>query len=370
MKSIFKIGSWQLVLVLCLFSIGAGRRLLPEISIISANLRSIRAAQTSNQTLVLEQPPTSSLQARVLAFLDPVQASLWLQKGPSDSASGFNDFQLCITYWKTGFYDEAVAACHNGTVPAKYWINQGLQAEQAGELGAAVAAYEMAVAMEPDSATAWFRLGHIQFAQADFASSVSAHVKGLASGYTGGSNAHEELGRAYMKLGDLVAAEMAFSAGLEQYPNSRPLFYDMVDLARQKQDWAQADAWLARLSANWPEEIRPWLLRGEIALQQGNAAGALDYYQQATRLEPDNPSAWAGVGQAAARLNDLPTATAAFIQLMAFDPANPGILLQAGEFFYQQQLWDEARIAFTRTLELDPDNQQAQTRLAEIDANE
>ena len=333
-------------------------------------LHALHSSDNDPLAQVFAPDELTSVQGRVLASLRPAEQATWLGAGNETDSFILNLFELCRHFWQQGDTEEAVATCQSGDIPAAYWIRIGLVAEQSTEWETALSAYEMAVSIEPDSSNAWFRLGHTRFVLEDYPGVISALKSALAHGYAGGSNVHEELGRAYVELGDLVAAEKTFNAGLEQYPDARPLFYDMVDLARQKQDWAQADAWLARLSANWPEETRPWLLRGEIALQQGNAADTLDYYQKATNLEPDNPSAWAGVGQAAARLNDRPTATAAFLQLMALEPANPGFWVQAGEFFYQQEVWEEARIAFNRTLELDPNNQQAQTRLAEIEANE
>jgi len=90
------------------------------------------------------------------------------------------------------------------------------------------------------------------------------------------------------------------------------------------------------------------------------------YFQQSLQLEPANAQIWFELANAAAQSGDIPTATNAYQQVMTLNPSPPHIWLTTAEFFFQQGMVEPARTAYQQLLVLQPDNQQAQTRLAEL----
>ncbi|MDP3701017.1 MAG: tetratricopeptide repeat protein [Hylemonella sp.] len=92
-----------------------------------------------------------------------------------------------------------------------------------------------------------------------------------------------------------------------------------------------------------PELARAHFLRGNILLDRGDAAAALDAYGLAVRYKPDSSGAHCNLGNAHLQLADPLQATAAFTQALALKPGLPDAIagLQAA-----QQLASEQAQAF------------------------
>ena len=70
------------------------------------------------------------------------------------------------------------------------------------------------------------------------------------------------------------------------------------------------------------------------------------------------------------QLEDLSQAAAAYEQIMALAPTQPSLWLQAGEFFLENHRPQKAAEAFAQVLILEPTNEQAQERLANLTQHE
>lgn len=308
----------------------------------------------------------TAMQARALAHLDPAQAEMWLSQGLEGNGRSLTYFELCRLYWEQGRQNEVVTTCQAGNIPETYWVKVGLQAEQVRDLDLALAAYETAVVIDANAAAAWFRLGHMRFLTQDYAEAISAYEQALAVGYPPQPVVYAEIGRAYLKMDELAAAKEAFGEGLRLFPDSQPLYFDMVSVAQRERKWQTANTWLADLLEKWPEDGRAWTMRGEVALQQNDPIRALTYYQRAVQYEPKNVSIWSGMAQVALKLEDIPQAAAAYEQIIALAPDRPIYWLQAGEFFLEYDQPSKAREAFEQVLVLEPTNQRAQGYLATL----
>ncbi len=90
---------------------------------------------------------------------------------------------------------------------------------------------------------------------------------------------------------------------------------------------------LERHMKDAPEDIKGWLLLGQSDLALERADGAIDAYEHAHRLDPNNVVALLGLGEALsirAGGNVTPPAGDLFERAVALDPDNPRALLYSG----------------------------------------
>lgn len=338
-----------------------GWRVWPLLQV-NVNHLGLVAAAMNGETVA--QPATAmgltGLQARALAQLFPAKAEAWLQAGVTDSSRMLTYLELCLWYWDREQVEMAIAACREGHVSAEYWLRQ----VSTGEAEASVISfYEMATQVEPESARAWYLLGTSLAVEKRYKEAIPAFQQAVALGHP----AYVDWGYAYWQTGNLAEARRIFLEGIAVYPNDDFAYLHLAWLAEAEEKWAEADDWydqLIQLSTTY--QATAYAGRGRIAVRSEQFPQAVAYFQQTLQLEPGNTQIWFELANAAAQSGDIPTATNAYQQVMALNPSLPHIWLTTAEFFFQQGMVEPARTAYQQLLVLQPDNQQAQTRLAEL----
>ena len=93
-----------------------------------------------------------------------------------------------------------------------------------------------------------------------------------------------------------------------------------------------------------------YLQAGGAESERGRYAEAIDYYDKAIRLFPDDPNGYAGKARACVQLKQFRRAAEELQKLVALDPENPTIHLSLGDVVYQdgnaaeaQRHWQAAR---------------------------
>jgi len=99
-----------------------------------------------------------------------------------------------------------------------------------------------------------------------------------------------------------------------------------------------------------PKFSAPHRLRGEVLLESGNPAGAVDAFRKAVELDSNSVSAWAGLGRALARAGDTTAALGKFEHALRLDESyTPAILdlalcrCRAGEVDPALRMLEKAR---------------------------
>jgi tetratricopeptide (TPR) repeat protein len=316
---------------------------------------------------VAGQPQTiPSLQARALAKLDPTQAEFWLQQGVEGNGRSLTYFELCRLYWQERRREEAINVCQTGSVPATYWVNVGLQAEGDGNGDLALAAYETAVAVDPELASAWMRLGGRLVGSEQYTQAISALEKALALGYPPHVQIYNWLSQAYLQAGQLEKGRQVLLLGIESFAENRSLMVNLADSYMQSGDWQSAAEWYERLTTENPEDTSAWIRRGNIALQSGEVDQAILYYEQATILEPTNQGAWQRLAEAAREDNNVSLATQAYMEALRLAPNNINLWMGAGRFFVQTGQIERAKNSFQHVLEQDPEHERAFQELSDL----
>jgi hypothetical protein len=98
-----------------------------------------------------------------------------------------------------------------------------------------------------------------------------------------------------------------------------------------------------------------WTLAGHEFLKQKKTDQGLDAFQQAIRVEPDFPGAWAGLGLAYEDLNEDSQAAKAYEEAVRLQPNAPVYWYSLGLTYGRLSLFDQAAHAYEQAVALKPD---------------
>ena len=167
------------------------------------------------------------------------------------------------------------------------------------DLGAATTLYQAALAEDPKSAAAHHGLGLIAYEERRWRDAIASFEKALAL-QPGASSIHHPLGLAYRQLGDLESARRHLELNR----------HDPVLFADPRMDE------LASLVGG----ARPHLKAGTRAAESGDLAGAIQSFQRALSIDPEDPLAHYNLGLALARSGQLEAGIAHFRLAVTHDP--------------------------------------------------
>jgi len=194
-----------------------------------------------------------------------------------------------------------------------------VQHHQAGKLGEAESLYRHILAHDPQHADALHLLGVIALQSGQ--NRLAADLIGRAIVMRPKEpQYHNNLGNAWMSLGDLGAASASFRAALALRPPYAEAHYNL-GLALQK---------------------------------QGLSAAAMAEYRTALGLKPDYPEAWLNLGILSMKLRQLEAAASAFREVLRFRPSDPQLHYELGNSLLDQGQFDAAAAAYRAAIELRP----------------
>jgi tetratricopeptide (TPR) repeat protein len=170
--------------------------------------------------------------------------------------------------------------------------NEGVILKESGKLDAAIPAFEHALNLDPDLASALWNLSDVLYARgSDLDRSDQLLLRALAHGLPDGPKLLVGRAIAYQRSGHADRSLALVSAALKSNPRE-PQF---------------------------------WLFRGMYRVDAQECRGALADFEAAERLQPDNPAAFASDGVAALCAGDRARATRAFQRSLALDPNQPKV---------------------------------------------
>ena len=176
-----------------------------------------------------------------------------------------------------------------GTRTAGSFNNEGLLLQRAGKTKEAIDAFDQAISVDPNLASALWNLSDLLFTQNVLDKSDALLVRAY------GHNLPE--GRRYL-IGRAIGYQRA--GNMER----------SVRLLNQA----------AAAKADDPEVL---LFRGRYRVESGDCAGAVADMQRATQLAPTNPAAFASLGLAETCAGDAAAAQKSFRRSLELDPNQP-----------------------------------------------
>lgn len=120
------------------------------------------------------------------------------------------------------------------------------------------------------------------------------------------------------------------------------------------------------LRADRNGEVGALLQAGYAAETGGDVVGAIDHYQDAVAIAPDNAEAWSALGQALVQFGDIEIAAEALTIALALDHGRSDLALLLAELYRGQGRLADAEDELRTFLRLTPDSRSVQQMLAEI----
>jgi len=203
----------------------------------------------------------------------------------------------------------------NTVIQAQAWFYQGLQQAKTGDLTGAIASYDRAIELQPESYEYWFNRGLTLFHLERFAEAVAAYDTTIdlkPDHFKAWYNRGGTLG----ELGLFAEAIASFNQAIEIQPN-------------------------------YPEA---WASKALALLKLGHLGEAIASYDQALELQPQDPETWYYRGIAFAVSEQYEEAIASYNQALELQPDYHEVWIDRGVVLFNLKQWSEAIASWDKAL--------------------
>ena len=209
------------------------------------------------------------------------EISLWADaaaKGPLMARPRVN---LGKAYLAAGQYDQAIAASRralelNPELDRAHY-NIGTAYLQQDRLEEATASYRRALEIRPDLIEAHNNLAYAYLLQGHSAEALAEYWQALS--IQPHTSIYDNLGKAFLTLGQPDSAAAAFRESITLEPDSAEAYKGLIKALRDRPD--EALTVIAEAQERWPQERAFWLLKGELMSGWGRENEAREAYAQA-----------------------------------------------------------------------------------------
>ncbi|MBU0480395.1 MAG: tetratricopeptide repeat protein [Proteobacteria bacterium] len=245
-------------------------------------------------------------------------------------------------------------------INSRSWMslhNLGALAQIRGQYNEAMAYYEKALAVKPDSPIAWsiYRdIGSLYRITGEYEKSIAAYRKSLD--FWPEAPAYYGLGQTYLAMGDPAAAIPVLIRAVEKDPRMLDAYHALASAYYSVGRRGEAQSIVARSLAIAPGQAELHAILGNIYSDVGQDRQAIAEYQRALALNPRLGDAHAALGFVWFRQQDTARARKAFKKATEVSPESGSGWNGLGMMAYQQGNLLEALDAFLQAIKVDPDD--------------
>jgi tetratricopeptide (TPR) repeat protein len=285
-----------------------------------------------NRTLT-NQPPTTLEQAQA-----------WFYQGLKQAKTG--DLSGAIAS-----YDKAIAIYPNSH---EYWFNRGLTLFYLGHFSDAIASYDSALALKPDFYKCWYNRGGALGEMGHFEDAIFCFDKAIEIKFDY-PEAWSSRGVALHKLGRHLEAVSSYDKALLMQPQDQDNWYyrglALGLFGRKNEALASFDKAL---------EIEPgfyeaWYKRGVELLNLEQFEDAIASLEQATQIQSDFYEAWYALASALDKVGRYEEAIASYEQAAKSSPNSHEVWIDKGVVLANLGNWHDAISSWDKALEIKPD---------------
>jgi tetratricopeptide (TPR) repeat protein len=231
--------------------------------------------------------------------------------------------------------------------------------EQEGKVAEAEAGWRSLLSSQPNNAEAYAHLGLIEARQAHYKEAIVLYQKALNLNPKMPS-LRLNLGLAYFKAGDLLAAIQTFEPLLKSEPKSSPEALRLVTLIGLAHygmgEYAAAVPYLKQATAADPGNLPFRLSLAQSCLRTKQYQCVLDVYREILTLNAESAEADMLAGEAYDELKNDAGAIAEFQAAVKADPKMPDVQFGYGYLLWRVLKFDEAEKAFRSELANNPEH--------------
>jgi len=251
--------------------------------------------------------------------------------------------------------DEAQADLEQALTLAPYLAEalnyRGLLAQAQGDYRSADADFEAALKLAPNFSAPINNLGLNANYQGDYAEAIDLYSRALA--LVESTIYYTNRGLAYYNLGQVEAAKSDFDRALALNDQNGDAYYYRGLIAYDQRDYDAALADFERAEALLDQALVSYRLAETLRALQ-DYPRALEAYQSALQLAPQDSDTHLGLGRTYYSLQDYEQAIASYTQALSFNPNSQPAFYWRGLAFYDQGSYDPALADFQEATRLDP----------------
>jgi len=244
-----------------------------------------------------------------------------------------------------------------------YLHAHGTALRRQGELDAAVASFEQALALSPEQGDSHAELGALQLMQDKPDAALHSMHKALEHGaHT--ARAYTTLGRIHVKKEEPLNAQQAYSQALDLDPAAPGPHAEMGRLLLRQEEYDQAEAHIRKALALQATSGKHHQLLGQVLYHTGRVHEALQALQNAFALDGTLLAACSLLARTQASLGRRDDAAATLQRGLQQHPENFALRLQLGRLLLHSGRPEAAREALQHCIRLKPESPAAWQHLA------
>ncbi len=204
--------------------------------------------------------------------------------------------------------------------PPENLLETARRAHEAGNLDAAIAAYQSALRFRENDTKLLYLLGNL-FLEAGQINAALETLERAASLQRNHPAVIGSLAQAYFDAGRLVDAENTFRKACRLDPRVAQFAIGLANSLAMQQKFAEAETLLKRTVARFPESAYAWMNLGNVARDQLRLDDAITHYRQALRCDANLLDARNNLGSALHTALRFEEAAQEYRTCIATDPA-------------------------------------------------
>ncbi len=200
-------------------------------------------------------------------------------------------------------------------------------------------------------ANLFFLKGNVQLTQKNYQEAIRFYKEAIAKNPEF-ADAYLNQGLAYLQLGQLDEAQLAFSAAIDQDDSLLPAYLARAETATRLSQWDDAERDLNTLNTAYADSSQYYLIKGNMFVGKNNPPAALAEYDKSLALDQKNAEAHVNRGAIYFAQKAYTLAAEDFEQALRINPNQLEALNNLGLLASRERKWDKALTYLDRALRM------------------
>lgn len=272
------------------------------------------------------------------------QAEAWFYEGLKQAKTGNLSGAIAS-------YNKAIEINPNSQ---EYWFNRGLTLFYLGHFSEAIASYDKAIALKPDFYKCWYYRGGALGELGYFEDAILCFDKAIEIKFNY-PEAWSGRGIALQRLGRPLEAVASYDKAIILQPHDQEnWYYRGLALAQDGRNYDAIASYEKALEIQNDFHLA-WYKRGVELCELGEFEDAIASLEEATEIQNDFYDAWYALGAALDKGGRYEDAIASYEKATQIDPNSHEVWIDKGVVQFSLRRWDDAISSWEKALEIKPD---------------